>query len=225
MPAPLSLARELRAEDFILANGTIVYLKGLAAGESLPPVVTLTVAAGGAAINATSIPLTTPLVDKLYAGSKLKFGANEVTVISDVAAGLSAVPVEAITAAIAAAATTATMFLVPLYSSNNASTNKDDNSTESRNFLSGIWRSKRITARGYEVSVSGFVVRSDPGAAIVKAWSNKYDKVYFEIRDADGTGDTGSAFISKYNLKRQEDQNNEISFALMGDGALGAFVA
>jgi hypothetical protein len=224
MPAPLSLARELREEDFILANGTIVYLKGLAAGVSIPPIATLTVAAGGAAINATSIPLLAPLPDKLFAGSKLKFGTNEVTVISDVAAGLSAIPVEALVTAIAAAATATTKFLAPLYSSNNASTNKDDNMTESRNFLSGIWRSKRITARGYEISISGFVVRNDPGAAIVKTWSDLYDKVYFEIHDADGTGDTGSAFISKYNYKRQEDQNNEISFTLMGDGALGTII-
>lgn len=221
MPAPLSLSRELVDEDFILANGTIIYLKGLLPGTSLPPVATLTVAAGGAAINDTSIPLTAPLADKLFAGSELKFGAIKVTVISDVAAGLSTLPVEPLLAAISAAATTTTMFLAPLYSSNNASTNKDDNSTESRNFLSGIWRSKRITARGYEIAISGFVVRNDPGAAIVSEWSDKYDKCYFEIHDADGTVEKGSAFISKYNYKRQEDQNNEISFTLMGDGALG----
>jgi hypothetical protein len=221
MLQPLSLARALVAEDFILANGTLVLIKLLAQGQSVVPPLTLTVGAGGVPIGGISLPLATPLPEKLYAGIPLKFGTVEVIPTSDVAAGLSAIPIESATAIIAAAATATTLSLIPLYSSNESSTQGGETIVNSRNFLSGDWDSKRIAKLDWEIPVSGDFIIGDPGAiAIKQAWRSRR-KLYAEIHNPGGQGgDKGTGFVSKYLFTRKEDQNCTIGFTLIGDGPL-----
>jgi hypothetical protein len=222
MPQPLSLSRALVAEDFLLANGTLILVKPLAFGVSVPTLFTLTVAAGGVALLGTSIPLATPLPDKLYAGTKLAFGTVQVIATADVAAGLSAIPIEPAIAAIAAAATAQDYLMIPLYSSNDSSTQGGEGIVKARNFLSGEWESQRVTMLNWEIPVSGDFIIDDPGAIIIKQQWKTRSKLYVEIHNPKGQGgDKGTGFISKYVFKRKEDANCEISFTLIGDGPLG----
>jgi hypothetical protein len=221
MPQALSLARALVAEDFILANGTLILVKPLAPGVSVPTLLTLTVDAGGVAVGGTSVPLTAPLPDKLYAGNTLKFGTTDVIITADVAAGLSAIPIEAATVAIAAAATAETFAMIPLYSSNDATTTGGEAITKSRNFLSGTWESSRITMLNWEIPVSGDFIINDPGAIAIKQQWKSRSKLYIEIYNPGGQGgDKGTGFISKYSFTRKEDQNCGLSFTIVGDGPL-----
>lgn len=221
MPEPLSLARALVAEDFLLANGTLILIKPLAPGVSNPTLITITVAAGGVAASATSIPITVPLPDKLYAGTKLKFGATTVTVTSDTAAGVSAIPIEAAPAVIAATATAQDYFMIPVYSSNDSSTEGGETITKSSNFLSGDYESSRVAKLNWQIPVSGDFIINDPGVQAIKSQWKTRAKSYIEIRNPGGQGgEKGSGFISKPVTKRKQDNNMMFSFTIIGDGPL-----
>ena len=221
MPQPLTLARSLVAEDFLLANETLILVKPLPVGVSVPTLYSLTVATGGVAIGGTSLPLTLPLPDKLYAGTTLEFGTNKVIITADVIAGVTAIPIEAATVAIAAAATTKTYAMIPLYSSNDSTTQGTETMVKGRNFLSGQWESQRIAMLNWDIPVAGDFIINDPGIiAIKQAWQNR-QKCYIEIYNPGGQGgDRGTGFIGKYSFKRKEDQNCSVSFTIMGDGPL-----
>jgi Phage tail tube protein len=221
MALPLSLRRVLLQEDYIRSNGTRVNVLALPLGDSTPTSFTLTVAAGGAAIGATSIPITAPLQKRLYAGELVKFGAVEAYLASDVAAGVTALPVENLVAAVIAASTFTTLGLVPMYSSQEATTQLDEETLKGRNFLAGIWKNSSILNRGWEIPISGLLVRNDPALENLRDAKQNTQKVYIEIINPEGQGgEKGAGFITKWKLMRKEDAFIEVSFTLMGDGPI-----
>jgi hypothetical protein len=221
MAPPLSLRRALLNEDYVRGNGTRVNVIALPLGQSTPDPFIITVATGGAAANAISIPINVPLQKKLYAGDTLKFGAVEAYLSADVAAGVSALPVENLIGAIAAGATVTSFGYVPLYSTNESSTQLDEEMLKGRNFLSGDWKNTGLNSRGWEIPVAGLFVRNDPGLEELKAAKKNTQKVYIEILNPEGQGgEKGGGFVTKWKLTRKEDQYMELSFTLMGDGIL-----
>lgn len=221
MPDPLSLARSLVAEDFILSNGTLILIKPLPAGVSQPSLITITVGAGGVAQGANSIPTTVPLPDKLYAGIELKFGAVKVIVRTDTLAGASAIPIEAAPSAIAAGATAQDYFLIPVYSSNDSSTEGGEVVTKSSNFLSGDYESSRVARLNWQIPVAGDFIINDPGFQAIKQQWRTRRKCYIEVRNpASQGGEKGTGFITKLMTKRKQDANVAVSFTISGDGPL-----
>jgi hypothetical protein len=221
MPDPLSLARPLVAEDFLLSNRTLILIKPLPSGVSQPTLITVTVGAGGVASGGISIPTLVPLPDKLYAGTKLKFGTVETIVKSDVLAGVSAIPIEAAPAAIAAASTVQDYFLIPVYSSNDSSTEGGETITKSSNFLSGDYENNRVAKLNWQMPITGDFIINDPGVQAIKNQWRTRGKCYIEIRNPDGQGgERGSGFITKPMTKRKQDVNITFSFTIIGDGPL-----
>jgi hypothetical protein len=221
MPDPLSLSRPLVAEDFLLSNRTIVLIKPLIAGASQPTLITVTVATGGVATGGSSVPLLAPLPDKLYAGTKLKFGGVEVIVKSDVLAGATAIPIEAAPATIAAAATAQDYFMIPVYSSMESNTEGGETTVKSSNFLSGDYENNLIAKLNWQMSISGDFIINDPGLAAIKNHWRLRRKCYIEIRNPNGQGgEKGTGFITKPNTKRKQDSNITFSFTIVGDGSL-----
>lgn len=221
MPLPLSLRRVLLQEDYVRGNGTRVNILTLPLGDSAPASFTLTAAAGGAAIGATSIPITVPLPKKLYAGDTIKFGSTEAYLSADVAAGVTALPVESLIAAVVAASTFTTFGLVPMYSSQEATTQLDEETIKGRNFLAGIWKNSGILNRGWEIPISGLLVRNDPALENMVNAKKNTQKVYLEVINPEGQGgQKGAGFITKWKMVRKEDAYMEVSFTLMGDGPI-----
>jgi hypothetical protein len=221
MPEPLSLSRPLVAEDFMLSNGTLILVKPLPSGVSQPTLITITVGAGGVAQGATLIPISVPLPDKLYAGTRLKFGTVETIVKSDVLAGVSAIPIEAAPGVIAAASIVQDYFLIPLYSSNESSTEGGEVLTKSSNFLSGDYESSRVAKLNWQMPASGDFIINDPGVQAIKNQWRTRGKCYIEARNPGGQGgEKGSGFITKPMTKRKQDANITFSFTIVGDGPL-----
>lgn len=221
MSEPLSLTRSLVAEDFILANGTLILIKPLPTGVSQPTLVTITIGAGGVAQGATSVPTTVPLPDKLYAGAKLKFNTVEVIVKTDVPAGVSAIPIEAAPGAIPGGATVQDLFLIPVYSSNDSSTEGGETITKSSNFLSGDYESSRVAKLNWQMPTAGDFIINDPGFLAIKQQWKTRRKCYIEVRNPAGQGgEKGSGFITKLMTKRKQDSNISVSFTIVGDGPL-----
>jgi hypothetical protein len=220
MAQPLSLARALVAEDFILANGTLILIKPLADGQSQPTLFTLTVGAAGAASGATSIPLLTPLPDKIYAGTKLKFGTVNVFASIDTNAGATSIPVQELSTALLASAVATDYLMIPVYSSSDSSFQGGETEVKGRNFLSGDYESTRPSYLNWAIPVSGDMIIDDPAVKILKQTWRARRKVYIEAHNPQGQGgDKGTGFITKPTWNRKEDQNITVSFTLKGDGA------
>jgi predicted secreted protein len=216
----INMARELRDEDYLVANGTILSVIGLPVGTSIPAVYTITTTA--AAVIAAIVVAVTATTVKLYADTTLKFGTQVVTLTADAAIGATSLAVAPLTAAIASGATASTNALIPVYSVASADTQVGDNIINSRNFLSGLWQTKTVTMRDASIACSGSFVRNDPGFEAIRTAATSRSKLYFELVEPDGTGDKGSAFITNYSRKRQTDQHVEVSFTVNVDGVLSA---
>jgi predicted secreted protein len=213
------MSRELRDEDYLLANGTMLSVIALPPGTSTPTAYTITTTAAAVAL-AIAIAVTATTV-KLYADTTLKFGTQVVTLTADAAIGATSLAVAPLTAAIASGATASTNALIPVYSVASSDTQIGDNVINSRNFLSGLWQTKTVTMRDASIACSGTFVLNDPGFQTIRAVAKSRNKLYFELVEPDGTGDKGSAFITNYSRKRQTDQHVQINYTVNVDGFLG----
>lgn len=210
-----------RAKDFYDANKTqiLIFPTSLGLDDDVPATVTITVAAGGATLNGTSIPVTAT-TRKLYKDTSLKFGAVTATLTADAAVGATTLSVKPLSGAITAAATAVTRGLAPFISFNSANTGVEDDTVSSRNMGSGAWGSSRKNRLGANISISGFAVKSDPLYEFVHAASLSLDRLYFELLDPDGSVESGVALLRDWEKSREEGNNIELSFRLEVDGEL-----
>lgn len=225
---------EFTSKDYIVANGSDVLMAPLSATDASLPTATFAVTTSAITnINATSIAVAA-LTAPLYESQRIRFGGTGsavsgtggqvVQLTADAAVAATSIAVKPVTASIPSAAiANAFTGLVPLYSARSASTNVGEDTITARNFKSGDWVSNSVIMRNWTIPVSGTVVKGDPGYALLATrgkLTGLAARVFVEVREPNGLGEYGAAYIQGLERSRETDNYIELSVTFLGDGKL-----
>lgn len=224
--------------DTILTAGTILQMQTSLANRTLP-VITLTVGVGGAALNATSIPITaaaapvglTRATGKVLVQQGTKLSFNEtvpvvVTLTADVLVGDTSISVAPIPAAVTAAKIATTNGLLLVLGGDSVSFSVTDKEVSTRSFENGLFDDARKVMIGCSLPFSGFYRAGDPCFDLVaKPAVLSTQEVYFYLQYPDKTFWSGYAYIKGYKEDGKLDDIRRFSWEFRGVGTFATGTA
>lgn len=213
------------SKDFVLANGSDVWLTTLTSAQAVPPSTTFGTTTTGS--TTTNIVLAAATTVKMYENQRVIVDAAgtpvQATLTADVNTGSTNIPVKALAGAPTTGKTITGFAQTPIYSCRTASSSLGEETVNNRNFKSGDWDSNAIVMRSWSMSCSGTCVIGDPGYTILAARAKLVGlgaRVYVEIREPNGLGESGVAYVQGLERSRENDNQVQLSWTFLGDGPL-----
>jgi hypothetical protein len=224
--------------DTILTAGTILQMQTSLANRTLP-VITITTGVGGAAIGATSVPITAaagPVALNratgkvlVQQGTRLTFNETVpvvVTLANDILVGDTTMTVLPLTAALTAAKIATTNGLLLVLGGDSVSFSISDKEVSTRSFENGLFDDARKVMIGCSLPFSGFYRAGDPCFELVaKPAVLSTQEVYFYLQYPDKTFWSGYSYLKGYKEDGKLDDIRRFSWEFRGVGAFQTGVA
>lgn len=210
--------------SFVKNTYTTLEVATLAAGTRIPTAVTVTIGTGGAAIGATSIPLTAAPI-YFQAGRDITIGGQVVTVAADLprTVGVCTLTItKPLTGALTAAQTFTVIESFSFLGGEEVNVTHSENVINVRNYRSGAWQEQIKVMTGIAMDTGGQFLSNDLAITnVVRPASNNIaTEIYGALTRPNGDRYSGSWLITGYKEPAPLDNVLRAEFSMQSLGAI-----